>query len=175
MVCWRVAGNSSQRRGDRSGLIAFDPSREQSAIEIQSAKRRAKYQIPQQPQAKATTMETQSAEQLTKKKCLPCEGGVDACQLDFSVKQLEQLNGWYLTEDKKRIRRDWTVTNFMEAMRFFGEVAKIAEDDAHHPDLHLVGYRNMSIELWTHAIDGLSENDFILAAKIDQLLVVTKG
>jgi 4a-hydroxytetrahydrobiopterin dehydratase len=50
-------------------------------------------------------------------------------------------------------------------------VAKVAEDDAHHPDLHIAGYRNVAIELWTHAIGGLSENDFILAAKIDQLEV----
>lgn len=119
-------------------------------------------------------METQTAEQLVEKKCLPCEGGVDPCPLDFSEKQLAKLPGWELTADKKRIRKQWTVTNFMEAMRFFGEVAKIAEDDGHHPDLHLVGYRNVTIEMWTHAIDGLSENDFILAAKIDQVPIAIK-
>ena len=54
-------------------------------------------------------------------------------------------------------------------------VAEVAEADGHHPDLHLEGYRNVSIELWTHAIGGLSENDFILAAKIDQLPIVLKG
>ena len=54
-------------------------------------------------------------------------------------------------------------------MKFFNAVAEIAEADGHHPDLHIVGYRNVSIEIWTHAIGGLSENDFILAAKIDQL------
>jgi 4a-hydroxytetrahydrobiopterin dehydratase len=54
-------------------------------------------------------------------------------------------------------------------------VAKVAEQDGHHPDLHLEGYRNVWIELWTHAIGGLSENDFILAAKIDQLPVATKS
>ena len=52
---------------------------------------------------------------------------------------------------------------------FFEQVAKLAEEDGHHPDLHLAAYRNVSIELWTHAIGGLSENDFILAAKIDQI------
>ena len=57
----------------------------------------------------------------------------------------------------------------MEGMKFFNAVAEIAEEDGHHPDLHIVGYRNVSIEIWTHAIGGLSENDFILAAKIDQL------
>lgn len=119
-------------------------------------------------------METQTAQELTNKKCLPCEGGVDPCPLDFSQRQLQNLPGWELTGDKKRIRKEWTVKNFMEAIRFFNEVAKIAEDDGHHPDLHLVGYRNMAIELWTHAIDGLSENDFILAAKIDQLPIDSK-
>jgi len=57
----------------------------------------------------------------------------------------------------------------MSALEFFNHVAALAEEEGHHPDLHLVGYRNVAIELWTHAIGGLSENDFILAAKIDQL------
>lgn len=119
-------------------------------------------------------MDAQSAEQLSNKKCLPCEGGVEPCPLDLTQRQLANLPGWELTEDKKRIRKQWVVKNFMEAIGFFNEVAKIAEDDGHHPDLHLVGYKNMAIELWTHAIDGLSENDFILAAKIDQLPLATK-
>jgi 4a-hydroxytetrahydrobiopterin dehydratase len=59
-------------------------------------------------------------------------------------------------------------------MRFFEEVAALAEQEGHHPDLHLEGYRNVSIELWTHAIGGLSENDFILAAKIDQIKIEGK-
>ena len=62
----------------------------------------------------------------------------------------------------------------MAGMKFFSEVARLAEEDEHHPDLHLTGYRNVWIELSTHAIGGLSENDFILAAKIDQLPVETK-
>ena len=63
----------------------------------------------------------------------------------------------------------------MAGMRFFEEVAALAEDDGHHPDLHLEAYRNVSIELWTHAIGGLSENDFILAAKIDQIKIEGKA
>jgi 4a-hydroxytetrahydrobiopterin dehydratase len=62
----------------------------------------------------------------------------------------------------------------MAGMDFFNRIAEVAEDDNHHPDLHLEGYRNVRIELWTHAIGGLSENDFILAAKIDQLPVDEK-
>jgi 4a-hydroxytetrahydrobiopterin dehydratase len=62
----------------------------------------------------------------------------------------------------------------MAGIDFFNAVAKIAEEEGHHPDLHLEGYRKVAIELWTHAIGGLSENDFILAAKIDKVPVKTK-
>ena len=84
---------------------------------------------------------------------------------------LKDLSGWELTEDGQRIRREWTVKHFMAAMDFFNRVARLAEDEGHHPDLHLVGYRSVVIELWTHAIGGLSENDFIVAAQINELAV----
>ena len=116
-------------------------------------------------------MEIQPVDQLLQKKCLPCEGGVEPYSLEESQQQLELLDGWLLTNDHQRIRKEWTVTNFMAGMDFFNRVAEVAEDDGHHPDLHIAGYRNVVIELWTHAIGGLSENDFILAAKIDQLPV----
>mgnify|MGYP001460719625 CR=1 FL=1 len=116
-------------------------------------------------------MEIQPVDQLLQKKCLPCEGGVEPYSLEESQQQLELLDGWLLTDDHQRIRKEWTVTNFMAGMDFFNRVAEVAEDDGHHPDLHIAGYRNVAIELWTHAIGGLSENDFILAAKIDQLPV----
>lgn len=116
-------------------------------------------------------METQTAQQLTKKKCLPCEGGVEPCTLDESRKQLEQLSGWRLTHEGERIRKDWKVANFMAGMEFFNRCAEVAEKEGHHPDLHIEGYRNVWVELWTHAIGGLSENDFIVAAKIDELPV----
>ncbi len=119
-------------------------------------------------------MQTQSVQQLSEKKCKPCEGGVEPSTREEAVAQLEQLPGWTLTADGKRIRKEWTVKHFMAGLDFFNQVAQVAEADGHHPDLHLVGYRNVAIELWTHAIDGLSENDFILAAKIDQLPVKTK-
>lgn len=119
-------------------------------------------------------MAVQSTEELVKKKCLPCEGGVDACPIDEARQQLKQLSGWYLTHDGERIRRDWKVKDFMTGIDFFNRCAEIAEAEDHHPDLHIEGYRNVWIELWTHAIGGLSENDFILAAKIDQLPVELK-
>lgn len=114
-------------------------------------------------------MEVQNSAELTKKKCVPCEGGVDPCPLPFVTEQLEKLPGWYLTHNNERIRKDWTVDNFLQGLAFFEKVGAVAEAEAHHPDLHLVAYKNVSIEIWTHAIGGLSENDFILAAKIDEL------
>ena len=120
-------------------------------------------------------MAVQSSAELVKKKCLPCEGGVDPYPLEEAKKQLKQLNGWRLTDDGKRIRKEWIVKNFMAGIDFFNRCAEVAEDDNHHPDLHLEGYRNVRVELWTHAIGGLSENDFILAAKIDELPIEVKG
>jgi 4a-hydroxytetrahydrobiopterin dehydratase len=114
-------------------------------------------------------MAVQSPEELVQKKCKPCEGGVEPYSPQEAKEQLKQLSGWRLTHDGQRIRKDWKVKNFMTGMKFFNACADLAEDDGHHPDLHIEGYRNVSVELWTHAIGGLSENDFILAAKIDEL------
>ena len=120
-------------------------------------------------------MSVQTPDQLVAKKCQPCEGGVAPYTHEESVEQLKTLEGWYLTHDGQRIRKDWTVKHFVAAMDFFNKVADIAEEDGHHPDLRLEQYRKASIELWTHAIGGLSENDFILAAKIDQVPVELKS
>jgi 4a-hydroxytetrahydrobiopterin dehydratase len=120
-------------------------------------------------------MEIQAVDELVAKKCLPCEGGVEPCSQDEANQQLAELDCWRLTHDGQRIRRDWTVKNFLAGMEFFSKVADVAEADGHHPDLHLEGYRNLSVELWTHAIGGLSENDFILAAKIDRLPIALLG
>ena len=119
-------------------------------------------------------METQTPDQLRAKKCAPCEGGVDPYSHAEAQAQLAKLNGWRMTPDGQRIRKDWVVKNFMAGMDFFNRVAEVAEADGHHPDLHLEGYRKLAIELWTHAIGGLSENDFILAAKIDELPIELK-
>jgi 4a-hydroxytetrahydrobiopterin dehydratase len=119
-------------------------------------------------------MITQTSDQLVTKKCMPCEGGVEAYSRAEALEQLAKLPEWHLTADGRCIRREWTAKNFMAAMDFFNRVAKLAEEDQHHPDLHLIGYRNAAIELSTHAIGGLSENDFILAAKIDRLPIELK-
>jgi 4a-hydroxytetrahydrobiopterin dehydratase len=108
-------------------------------------------------------------EDLKKKKCQPCEGGVPPVPREEAERLLADLPGWRLTDDGIKIRREWVMKNFMSGVDFIGRVAELAEDEGHHPDLHLVKYRHVAVELWTHAIGGLSENDFITAAKIDQI------
>ena len=77
---------------------------------------------------------------------------------------------WMLSDDAKWVSRKVVCKNFVEVMGVVNQIAELAESDGHHPDLHITGYRQLKIDLTTHAIGGLSENDFILAAKIDQLL-----
>ena len=120
-------------------------------------------------------MQTQSPDQLVAKHCVPCEGGVPKYSAAEAAEQIKKLEGWKLVNNSERIRREWTVKNFMAGIEFFTAVAKVAEAEQHHPDLHLEGYRNVSIEIYTHAIGGLSENDFILAAKIDEIPVKLKS
>ena len=115
-----------------------------------------------------------TANELVQKKCKPCEGGVEPVSPEMAARQVEKLPGWTLSSDAKMIRKQWVVKDFDAAIRFFNDVARVADVEDHHPDLHLTGYRNVAIELSTHAIEGLSENDFILAAKIDSIPVELK-
>jgi 4a-hydroxytetrahydrobiopterin dehydratase len=119
-------------------------------------------------------MTTATANDLRSKRCAPCEGGVAPLAAEQVKQYLTAVPAWSLTEDGKRLRRQWRVKDFLTALDFFNRIASIAEQEDHHPDLHLVGYRNVTIEIWTHALGGLSENDFILAAKIDALPVELK-
>src|SRR5262249_8216972 len=119
-------------------------------------------------------MHPANADELTQKHCRPCEGGVPALSGEEVRAYLKALPNWRLTADGRRIRREWRVKDFITALDFFQRVGQVAEAEDHHPDLHLVGYRNVAIELSTHALNGLSENDFILAAKIDHLPVALK-
>lgn len=112
---------------------------------------------------------TDSASELQAKKCKPCEGGVDPCPVDFSKKQVEQLQQWVITDDGKMIERKFAQKNFVQCIELLNKIGELAEEEQHHPDLHLTGYRNLKVVLTTHAIGGLSENDFIVAAKIDAL------
>jgi 4a-hydroxytetrahydrobiopterin dehydratase len=106
---------------------------------------------------------------LKSKKCVPCEGDVPPLSPGQVEAFLDAVEGWTLSHQGQRIRREWVAKNFMAGIAFFNKVAALAEDEGHHPDLHLAGYRNVAIELWTHAAGGLTENDFILAAKINEV------
>ena len=114
-------------------------------------------------------MEILTADQLVAKSCGPASTDTGRYPDEMVEQQLEHLDGWNVTGDGKRIRKEWTVANFLAGLAFFEKVGAVAEELCHHPDLHLVGYKNLSIEIWTHTLDGLSENDFILAARIDRI------
>ncbi len=111
-----------------------------------------------------------SAGGLTEKKCQPCEGGVAPLESESAAQLLEALHAsWSISDDGKWIRRVFEFTNFHRTMSFVNAVAWIANSEGHHPDLE-VSYHNCVVNYTTHAIEGLSENDFICAAKIDRLI-----
>ena len=112
--------------------------------------------------------------ELVRKQCASCEGGIPPISPEQASAWLASVPGWTLTDDGKRLHRCWVAKSFQAGIDFFNEVAALAEEQGHHPDLHLEGYRNVSIDLWTHAIGGLSENDFILAARISELPVALR-
>ncbi|KAK9093515.1 hypothetical protein Syun_028426 [Stephania yunnanensis] len=84
---------------------------------------------------------------------------------------IQKVHGWSLVNegDTLKLNRSWKVKTFKKGLEFFQIVADIAEAEGHHPDLHLVGWNNVKIEIWTHSVGGLTENDFILASKISAL------
>ncbi len=106
---------------------------------------------------------------LTDKKCVACEGGVPPFTREEIAKYQPEVPNWHVAEDGLSISRQFQFKDFKEAVAFLNKVAALAEDEGHHPDLNLFAYRKLLITLSTHAISGLSENDFILAAKIDLL------
>lgn len=103
---------------------------------------------------------------LTQKKCVPCEAGTPPLDESEVNKLLKQIPTWTLKDG--HLYKKFKFKDFIEAMKFINSVADIAEQEGHHPDFS-VHYNKVEIELWTHAINGLSENDFILAAKIDRI------
>ncbi len=115
---------------------------------------------------------------LLSKQCEPCEGGVAPLDTERVEGYLKLVNphtsrgvgvkGWEAIEKNTKIRKEFVFKDFAEAMRFVNKVAEVAEAENHHPDIH-VHYRRVILELWTHAIGGLSENDFIVAAKADAI------
>lgn len=110
-----------------------------------------------------------SVKQLNTKKCQPCGQGTVPFSLAEAREYAAQLPEWVLSADGKSISRQYVMKDFLAAVHFIDKIAQVAESEDHHPDIHLTGYRKLRIELATHSIGGLSENDFILAAKIDEL------
>jgi 4a-hydroxytetrahydrobiopterin dehydratase len=109
---------------------------------------------------------------LAERKCKPCEGGVVALTRAQATDLLRSLAaGWRLTEDAKTIGREFAFRDFYRTMSFVGALAHVANIEDHHPDLE-VGYNYCRVRFTTHAIGGLSENDFICAAKIDLIPTV---
>ena len=109
---------------------------------------------------------------LASRNCKPCEGGATPLPPSAAQTLLQDLKSWELVEGKA-IRKTVKCKDFLDAVNLIQRIAPLAEAEDHHPDLHLTGYKRLTIELSTHAIGGLSENDFILAAKIDMLLTTS--
>lgn len=106
---------------------------------------------------------------LTDKTCKPCEGGVDPLDREASERLLADVPGWSLSEDGKMIHRRFEFKGFYRTMAFVNAMAWVVNNENHHPDFS-AGYNYCEVGFTTHAIDGLSENDFICAAKINALL-----
>lgn len=105
---------------------------------------------------------------LAQKKCIPCEAGARALLRPLAEELLKQLSGWSLSGDGRWLSKEFKFRNFIEAIGFANKITPIAEAEGHHPDLQ-ISWGKVVVELSTHAIRGLSENDFILAAKIDKI------
>lgn len=104
---------------------------------------------------------------LTQRKCVPCEGGVPKLEPDAVAALLRKLEGWSVVGE--RLNRHFRFRDFAAAMRFVNAIAAIAEDEGHHPDFTVRDWNVVDVSIWTHAISGLSENDFIVAAKIERV------
>jgi len=106
--------------------------------------------------------------ELKQKQCVPCKGGIPPLKGEALVQLQRELKGdWNLIKEH-HIQKEFTFGNFREALSFTNRVGELAESEGHHPDIHLA-WGKVGIEIWTHKIDGLSESDFILAAKIDDI------
>lgn len=106
---------------------------------------------------------------LTDKKCVACEGGIDPLSSEQIMPFAAEVPLWKVADDKKSISRLFAFKDFKEAMAFANKVGDIAESEGHHPDIE-VGWGKVGVRLTTHAIKGLHDNDFIVAAKIDKIL-----
>ncbi|XP_062161075.1 pterin-4-alpha-carbinolamine dehydratase 2, mitochondrial [Alnus glutinosa] len=113
-----------------------------------------------------------TGQDLSSKKCVPCNSKDMQPMTEQAANELiSQVAGWNLVNEGGifKLNRSWKVKSFTKGLELFKLIADVAEAEGHHPDLHLVGWNNVTIEIWTHAVGGLTENDFILAAKINGL------
>ena len=109
--------------------------------------------------------------ELKDKKCVPCEGGVIPFDISEIHKYQKKVDGWNVIKNDKNVfllEKNFNFKNFKESQNFVNNVGKVSEKEGHHPDI-IFGWGYAKINITTHAIEGLSENDFILAAKIDQI------
>jgi 4a-hydroxytetrahydrobiopterin dehydratase len=106
---------------------------------------------------------------LLEKRCVPCEGGIPRLGPKDVALLLPEVPGWTVVDDHRKITKRFTFRDFKETMSFLNRLADLAESEGHHPDF-AVRYNVVDVSLNTHVIGGLSENDFILAAKLDQML-----
>ncbi|GMI72961.1 hypothetical protein like AT1G29810 [Hibiscus trionum] len=109
---------------------------------------------------------------LLTKKCVPCNTkDLRPMTEESASKLIPKVDGWNLVNEggTLKLKRSWKVKSFTKGLEMFQLISDIAEAEGHHPDLHLVGWNNVTVEIWTHAVGGLTENDFILAAKINAL------
>jgi len=104
-------------------------------------------------------------ESLSSKHCVPCHGGVPRLKDEEMAPLLAQLEGWRVVEEH-HLSKEYKFANFAGALDFVNRVARVAESEGHHPDIE-VGWGYARLKIYTHAIDGLSESDFILAARVD--------
>ena len=110
-------------------------------------------------------------EDLSNKKCIPCEGGIPAFNSDEIEKYLKKINDWNAKQDESNnyyLIKEFTFKNFLESQEFVNKAGEIAENESHHPDISF-GWGYANIKIFTHAIKGLAESDFILASKIDKI------
>jgi 4a-hydroxytetrahydrobiopterin dehydratase len=105
---------------------------------------------------------------LADRTCVPCKGGTPPLTAEERAPFLAQLSGWAI-EDNKKLVKAYKFRNFVQAVAFVNRLTPVAEEQGHHPDLY-VRWGEVRVYLWTHAIDGLTESDFVMAAKIDRLL-----
>ena len=108
------------------------------------------------------------SEELSKRRCIPCEGGFPALTPDQAGDFLPHVPEWKMNAEATEISRTFKFSDFAEALEFVNKVGELAHEEWHHPDVAL-SWGKVTIRLSTHAVKGLSENDFILAAKIDTL------